>query len=140
MPIGSAVLVPLAGGSGGGGAYSTRGESAGGGGGGALSLYSFRTLELYGEIHADGGDGVTEQSAEASGGGGGSGGAVIVGAQGGVIVGPDARITAMGGNGGEAKPEILPTTPLGAMVERGVFVWTDELTTLKKLLRLIVLV
>lgn len=103
--VGSRVLVPLAGGSGGGGAYSSRGEAAGGGGGGALALYSYREFYLYGEVHADGGVGITENSQDASGGGGGSGGGILMGAQGGLFIGPNARLTAIGGEGGRAKPD-----------------------------------
>lgn len=103
--IGSSVLVPLAGGSGGGGAYSSRGEAFGGGGGGAIALYSFRSLHLNGKIVADGGSGATENSFDASGGGGGSGGGILMGAQGGIIVGTGARLSAMGGKGGAARPD-----------------------------------
>lgn len=98
--IGNRALVPLAGGGGGGGAYSNDGEAAGGGGGGALSLISYREIQLFGSIEADGGNGVTEQRPGASGGGGGAGGGVLIGAQGGLILGSDASISALGGTGG----------------------------------------
>lgn len=101
--IGSRVLVPLAGGSGGGGAWSAgRGRSGGGGGGGGLALYAERTLELFGLLRADGGEGTTDLAGlDRSGGGGGSGGGVLIGAQGGIILGRNGGVSVAGGKGGQ---------------------------------------
>lgn len=102
--VGSTVLIPLAGGSGGGGAYSINGLASGGGGGGGIALYSYREIHLLGEIRADGGDGHTDgNSAVASGGGGGSGGGVLIGAQDRLLIGPQGKISAAGGKGGEMR-------------------------------------
>ena len=99
--VGSAVLVPLAGGSGGGGAYSERGRVSGGGGGGAISLYARRSIYLLGEIRANGGNGIADStSPRGSGGGGGSGGGVLLGGQGGLILGTKGKVSVEGGKGG----------------------------------------
>lgn len=102
--VGSSVLVPLAGGGGGGGAASVNGLAGGGGGGGALAIFSYREIDLLGEIRADGGDGYTDtRSAVASGGGGGGGGGVLMGAQDRLLIGPQGKISAAGGTGGEMR-------------------------------------
>ncbi|MCB0711844.1 MAG: T9SS type A sorting domain-containing protein [Ignavibacteriae bacterium] len=115
--VGSSVLVPISGGGGGGGAFSTRGRVTGGGGGGALALYSRRAINLSGEIHANGADGIADStSAQGSGGGGGAGGGVLIGGQGGLVIGTKGKISVEGGMGGGS---IGPGTEPGGTGGRG---------------------
>jgi len=101
--VGSAQLVPLAGGSGGGGGgYSVGGYASGGGGGGALALFSFDMMSIDGTIDADGARGADAPSnGNGSGGGGGAGGGVLMGARGIIAFGTNGHVQANGGAGGK---------------------------------------
>jgi len=72
---GNILIRPLLGGSGGGGGASanTANGGNGGGGGGGILIASSNTIQLNGQIHANGGQGYTNFPAD---GGGGSGGAI----------------------------------------------------------------
>lgn len=96
-------LIPLTGGSGGGGAYYTGAAElfdGGGGGGGAILIASSVsiTLDLSGNILAQGGDGASQQT-----GGGGGGGSVRLVAP--TIAGAGV-ISTRGGNFGEASASV----------------------------------
>lgn len=88
---GNNFLIPLLGGSGGGGTAS---GNAGGGGGGALLIAASGTVQLNGNIFANGGSGGTIYGGH---GGGGSGGAVRLVAS---TISGNGQVHAAGGGGG----------------------------------------
>ncbi|MBN1419178.1 MAG: hypothetical protein JXP34_10405, partial [Planctomycetes bacterium] len=110
---GTAALLPSLGGSGGGGGggYIYRaasslewvggGGSGGGGGGGAVQIVAAGSIDLNGEISADGGDGGAVRSRGGSG-GGGSGGGILVQGTGKIEIGALANVHALGGSGGDS--------------------------------------